>query len=138
MADHKGLFVLEAHSRDFFATFIASHQHSAGVCSRPIQGPIESWHCVRPKRPHLKSTMSKTATKTKILVDGLRYQSKVKGSPFSEVASFGTSTMSCFLCGKHRLRTSMTTRKLIGKSQAVCAPSCKAAREADELDAAAA
>jgi hypothetical protein len=31
----------------------------------------------------------------------------------------------------------MTTKKLIGKSQTVCAPSCKAAKEADELAAAA-
>jgi hypothetical protein len=81
--------------------------------------------------------MSKTATKSKILVDGLRHRSKVKGSPFSEVASFGTSTMSCFLCGKHRPRTSMTTRKLVGKAQAVCAPSCKVAKEADAQLAAA-
>jgi hypothetical protein len=75
--------------------------------------------------------MSKPATKTRILGDGLRYQSKVKGSPFSEVVSFGTSTMSCFLCGKHRPRTSMTTKRILGKSQAVCSPSCKAAKEAD-------
>ena len=37
--------------------------------------------------------------------------------------------MSCFLCGKHRLRNQLGTRKLLGKSQAVCAPSCKALDE---------
>ena len=37
--------------------------------------------------------------------------------------------MSCFLCGTHRLRSSLTTRKFIGKSQAVCAPSCQGAKE---------
>jgi hypothetical protein len=42
MTDHKGLFVLEAHSRDVFANFIASHQQSAGVCSWPILSPTES------------------------------------------------------------------------------------------------
>ncbi|HEY5582016.1 MAG TPA: hypothetical protein VIK56_12810 [Rhodoferax sp.] len=73
--------------------------------------------------------MSKPVTKTKILQDGLHYQSKVSGSPFSAAASFGGATMSCFLCGTHRVRTSMATRKFIGKSQAVCAPSCQAAKE---------
>lgn len=29
------------------------------------------------------------------------------------------------------MRTAMTTRKLVGKSQVVCAPSCKAAKQAD-------
>ncbi|HEY5580064.1 MAG TPA: hypothetical protein VIK56_02710 [Rhodoferax sp.] len=73
--------------------------------------------------------MSKPVTKTKILQDGLHYQSKVSGSPFSAAASFGGATMSCFLCGTHRVRTSMTTRKFIGKSQAVCAPLCQVAKE---------
>jgi hypothetical protein len=75
--------------------------------------------------------MTKTATKTKILEDGLHYQSKVSGSPFQGAVSFGAATMSCFLCGKHRARSSMTTRKFIGKSQAVCAPSCQGASDAE-------
>jgi hypothetical protein len=79
--------------------------------------------------------MSKPATKTKILGDGLRYQSKVGGSPFNEAVNFNTSMMSCFLCGTHRVRSTMATKKFIGKSQAVCSPSCKAAREADALGA---
>ena len=37
-----------------------------------------------------------------------------------ENASFGQSTMSCFLCGKHRPRQNLQSRKFIGKSQAVC------------------
>ena len=45
-------------------------------------------------------------------------------------ASFGGATMSCFLCGKHRARSLMTTKKVLGKSQAVCAPSCKELEEA--------
>ncbi len=73
--------------------------------------------------------MSKSDSKTTMLPDGLRYKSKVSGSPFMAAASFGGATMSCFLCGKHRPRSQMTTRKVLGKSQAVCAPSCK------ELDA---
>jgi hypothetical protein len=39
--------------------------------------------------------------------------------------SFGSATMSCFMCGKHRPRSMMGTRKVLGKAQAVCAPSCK-------------
>jgi hypothetical protein len=37
--------------------------------------------------------------------------------------------MSCFLCGKHRPRAMLKSKKLLGKSQPVCSPSCK------ELDA---
>jgi hypothetical protein len=74
--------------------------------------------------------MAKVDTKTKVLAGGLRYKSKVSGSPFTAATSFGAATMSCFLCGKHRPRSQMTTRKILDKSQAVCAPSCK------ELDAA--
>lgn len=74
--------------------------------------------------------MAKTEIKTTVLADGLRYKSKVSGSPFVASASFGAATMSCFLCGKHRARSLMGTRKVLGKSQAVCAPSCKALDEA--------
>jgi hypothetical protein len=74
--------------------------------------------------------MAKADTKTKMLADGLRYKSKVSGSPFTAASSFGAATMSCFLCGKHRARSQMVTRKILGKSQAVCSPSCKAADEA--------
>jgi hypothetical protein len=76
--------------------------------------------------------MSKAETKTTVLADGLRYKSKVSGSPFAATASFGAATMSCFMCGKHRARSLMGTRKVLGKSQAVCSPSCKALDEALE------
>jgi hypothetical protein len=33
--------------------------------------------------------------------------------------------MSCLLCGKHRPRSMLKSRKLLGKTQFVCAPSCK-------------
>ncbi len=79
--------------------------------------------------------MSKPVAKTRILDDGLRYRSKVQGSPFKAAEHFSKSTMSCFLCGAHRVRSTMTTRKFIGKSQAVCAPSCKAASAALDLGA---
>ncbi|MDO8280078.1 MAG: hypothetical protein Q7T63_18385 [Burkholderiaceae bacterium] len=73
--------------------------------------------------------MARADAKTTVLADGLRYKSKVSGSPFQAAPSFGTATMSCFLCGKHRLRSLMGTRRVLGKSQAVCAPSCKALDE---------
>jgi hypothetical protein len=74
--------------------------------------------------------MSKEAPKTKIDSDGLRYRSKAPGSPFASPSAFGMSTMSCFLCGKHRQRSALKTRKLLGKAQMVCAPSCREANEA--------
>ncbi len=75
--------------------------------------------------------MSKPATKTKILDDGLRYKSKAGGSPFKEDKHFAQATMSCFLCGVHRPRALLTSRKFIGKVHLVCAPSCRQAKEAD-------
>ena len=74
--------------------------------------------------------MAKDVIKTTIEPDGMRYRSKAPGSPFSVAGSFGAATMSCFLCGKHRPRAALTTRKLLGKSHSVCAPSCKAAQAA--------
>jgi len=68
--------------------------------------------------------MSKPTTKTAIVKDGLRYKSKVSGSQFGATPFSGNTTMSCFLCGKHRPRTELMTRKLIGKSQTVCSPKC--------------
>ncbi|NML87086.1 hypothetical protein [Polaromonas sp.] len=73
--------------------------------------------------------MSRSDAKTTVLADGLRYKSKVPGSPFAASASFGAATMSCFMCGKHRPRSQMGTRKVMGKSHAVCSPSCKALDE---------
>ncbi|MBN8505261.1 MAG: hypothetical protein J0L58_12375 [Burkholderiales bacterium] len=73
--------------------------------------------------------MAKETTKTLIEADGLRYKSKAPGSPFAATSSFGAATMSCFLCGKHRPRAMLKSRKLLGKSQPVCAPSCKELEE---------
>ena len=64
-------------------------------------------------------------TPTKVAENGLRYKSKAPGSPFVSSGAFSSSTMSCFLCGKHRLRSQLKSRRLLGKVQTVCAPSCK-------------
>ena len=66
--------------------------------------------------------MSKAEVKTAVVADGLRYKAKAPGSPFRASASFSGATMSCFMCGKHRVRSQMRTRQLLGKSQTVCAP----------------
>ena len=55
--------------------------------------------------------MAKAEAKTAVMADGLRYKSKASGSPFAAAASFGGATMSCFMCGKHRARSLMGTRK---------------------------
>jgi hypothetical protein len=44
---------------------------------------------------------------------------------------FGAATMSCFLCGKHRARSALKSRKLLGKTQFVCAPNCREAAAAE-------
>lgn len=69
--------------------------------------------------------MSRVPTKSTVLDDGLHYKAKVSGSPFGSNSFGGTATMSCFLCGKHRNRSLLGKRNLFGKSQSVCAPSCK-------------
>ncbi len=73
--------------------------------------------------------MAKDTTKTLIEADGLRYKSKAPGSPFGSAGTYSSATMSCFLCGKHRPRAMLKSRKLLGKSQPVCAPSCKELEE---------
>lgn len=61
--------------------------------------------------------------KTTVAACGLRFVSRANGSPFQ-----GSGAMySCFLCGKHRARPSLTSRKLIGRSRLVCAEPCNKA-----------
>jgi hypothetical protein len=69
------------------------------------------------QQPHLRNIqiMARADAKTAVLADGLRYKSKVSGSPFAATTSFGAATMSCFMCGKHRARSMMGTRKVLGQ-----------------------
>ena len=69
--------------------------------------------------------MSDAPTKDKVNDDGLRFKAKAGGSPFLTSAFSHNATMSCFLCGKHRPRAQLKARKLLGKTQNVCAPSCQ-------------
>lgn len=61
-------------------------------------------------------------TITRINQDGLRYTSKVSGSPFSGRGQ----TRSCFKCGQHRSADQLQGQRILGKVQMVCKPSCKA------------
>jgi hypothetical protein len=72
--------------------------------------------------------MAKDEVKTTIDPQGLRYRSKTPGSPFASAGVFSAATMSCFLCGKHRPRQALKSRKILGKTQFVCVPSCKDAK----------
>ena len=56
--------------------------------------------------------------------DGLRYQAKRGGSPFVGMGRAGDS-MSCFKCGMHRPRAGGVFKRLLGKSQFVCADCAK-------------
>ena len=56
----------------------------------------------------------------KLSGDGLRYSAKPTGSPF-----LGTgNTRSCFLCGKHRQPGQLKSRRVLSRTEMVCAPSC--------------
>jgi hypothetical protein len=58
---------------------------------------------------------------TRIRDGGLRYQSKATGSPYARDLGM---MLSCFLCGRHRPRAALMSRKLIGRHQNVCADGC--------------
>ncbi len=59
-------------------------------------------------------------THTSVTDDGLRYVSKLGGSPF-----LGSGhTRSCFKCGRHRPPSSLQSVRLLGRTELVCKPSC--------------
>lgn len=62
--------------------------------------------------------------RTEVAPDGLRYASKTPGTPFAAGSGFSPSTMSCFLCGRHRPRTQLKSRKLAGRAHLVCDTGC--------------
>jgi hypothetical protein len=63
--------------------------------------------------------MSRDATETKIASDGLRYKSKVSGSPFGANGHM-VNTMSCMKCGQHKPRALGSFRRLLDKSHFFC------------------
>jgi hypothetical protein len=58
---------------------------------------------------------------TRVSEDGLRYSTKTPGSPFTGVGH----TRSCFLCGTHRQSSSLKSKRVLGRTEMVCAPSCQ-------------
>jgi hypothetical protein len=62
-------------------------------------------------------------TANSVKEDGLRYKKKAPGTPFSG-PGLGHSTMSCFRCGKHRPRTELESKRILGKNHQVCRGGC--------------
>jgi hypothetical protein len=59
------------------------------------------------------------ATVTKVDGSGLRYKSKVNGSPFGTHGTNG-GTMSCIKCGLHKPRTLGSMKRIAGSSMFFC------------------
>ena len=57
--------------------------------------------------------------KTQISSDGLRYKSRIGGSPFGERGQTG-ATMSCFKCGLHKPRAHGSYKRLAGSLMFAC------------------
>ena len=62
--------------------------------------------------------MSREPTETKIDESGLRYKSKIGGSPFG--GSNPTSTMSCYKCGLHKPRSLGAFKRILNQSMFIC------------------
>lgn len=62
--------------------------------------------------------MSKHPT-SKVNECGLRYEFKKPGSLFGPM-QIAPTTMSCYLCGKHKPREEGTFKKILGRSTFVC------------------
>ena len=60
--------------------------------------------------------------------DGLTYRHKPGGSQFNGGSGLKGQAMSCLLCGRHRPRSMLMSRRLAGRHQVVCAPSCQQAQ----------
>lgn len=64
---------------------------------------------------------------TEVREDGLRYRSKVGGSPFGMVlASPGEASRTCFCCGTRLSRTQQMVQVFGTKAQVVCKSLCEA------------
>jgi hypothetical protein len=62
-----------------------------------------------------------SATTTRISADGLRYTSRVPGTPFAAAMT----TRSCFKCGRHRPLSDLQSKRLLGRIEMVCKPKCQ-------------
>lgn len=93
-------------------------------------------------RQHITSPMpdqtASTVLRAQINADGLTYRHKPSGSPFNGGAGLRGQAMSCFLCGRHRPRAMLSSRRLLGKTHQVCAGGCGSALTTGRGDEAAA
>ena len=77
------------------------------------------------RQPEPVTEMTKD-TYTSVSDNGLRYESKLGGSPF-----LGSGhTRSCFKCGKHRVPSSLQSKRVLGRTEVVCKPACNLPKEA--------
>ena len=73
---------------------------------------------------HFNGPRMSKDTFTAVSNDGLRYESKLSGSPF-----LGSGhTRSCFKCGKHRPPSSLQSKRVLGRTEVVCKPACEPKR----------
>lgn len=63
-------------------------------------------------------------TTTEVARDGLRYVSKVNGTPFCSGTTSGMAK-SCIFCGKHRMPTHLTRRRVSGRLFEFCFDGCE-------------
>lgn len=66
--------------------------------------------------------MTANGKKDVVAEGGLRFKSKALGSPFGKQDP--DASMSCFLCGRRWPRSSMKTRRLLGRNHLVCGEGC--------------
>lgn len=60
-----------------------------------------------------------------VSADGLRYKTKVSGTPMAATGS-NQGTISCLLCGRFRPRSMLRPINLTGTPNWACKPSCDA------------
>jgi ribosomal protein L24E len=87
-----------------------------------------------PKRPAIRENYGQVPaheidTSTRVSGDGLRYESKVNGTPFYNGVTGGIAR-SCLFCGKHRMPTHLTRRRLGGRLFEFCSEVCEKAPKA--------
>ena len=74
--------------------------------------------------------MSKSEPSSRVSADGLRYSTKIPGSPFAGVGH----TRSCFLCGAHRQSSALKSKRVLGRVEMVCAPSCSRVADGNAVE----
>jgi hypothetical protein len=66
--------------------------------------------------------MTNSVTTNKLSNDGFRYVKKTAGTIIDTPRA--ESMMSCFRCGKFKLRNLLVSKRFLGKNMLVCAEKC--------------